>query len=223
MSTLKGTTMHPRCRPIGACWDLLEWFQLFSTSQNTSRIQFQTFLKKKNLIFWFPCCSTREDLSVDVSLTHVGLILTKLRWFQLFVKSQNSNFELFWKKNQIFGFPWCSIREDLSIDVSITNVGLILTMLRWFQHFVKSQNSSFELFWKKSNFWVSMLYYSWRPFHWCINYKCRTDIDEAKVISAFRQKSKFEFQTFLRKKIQFLGFHGVVLVKTFPLMYQLPM
>ena len=23
------------------------------------------FLEKKNQIFWFPCCSTREDLSVD--------------------------------------------------------------------------------------------------------------------------------------------------------------
>ena len=158
------------------------------------------FFEKKNQIFWFPCCSTREDLSVDVSLTNVGLILTKLRWFQLFVKSQNSNFELFWKKVNFFLFPCCSTRKDLSIDVSITNVGLILTKLRWFQHFVKSQNSNFELFWKKSNFWVSMLYYSWRPFHWCINYKCRTDIDEAKVISAFRQKSKFEFRTFLRKK-----------------------
>ena len=33
------------------------------------------------------------------------------------------------KKNQNFGFPWCSTREDLSIDVSITNVGLILTKL----------------------------------------------------------------------------------------------
>ena len=151
MSTLKGTTMHPRCRQIGACWDLLEcWFQLFNTSQNTSRIRFQTLLKK-NQIFWFPWCSTREDLSIDVSITNVGLILTKLRWFQLFVKSQNSNFELFWKKNQIFGFPWCSICEDHSIDVSITNVGLILTKLRWFQLFVKSQNSNFELFWKKKN------------------------------------------------------------------------
>ena len=157
MSTLKGTTMHPRCRHIGACWDPLEWFQLFSTSQNKSRIQFQTFLKK-NQIFWFPCCSTREDLSVDVSITNVGLILTKLRWFQLFVKSQNSNFELFWKKNQIFGFPWCSIREDHSIDVSITNVGLILTKLRWFQLFVKSQNSNFELFWKKNQIF---------GFPWC--------------------------------------------------------
>ena len=151
MSTLKGTTMHPRCRQIGACWDLLEcWFQLFNTSQNTSRIQFQTFLKKKkNQIFWFPWCSTREYLSVDVSITNVGLILTKLRWFQLFVKSQNSNFELFWKKYQIFGFPWCSTREDHSIDVSITNLGLILTKLWWFQLFSTSQNSNFDLFWKK--------------------------------------------------------------------------
>ena len=127
MSTLKGTTMHPRCRHIGACWDLLEWFQLF----NTSQIQFRTFLKK-NQISCFSWCSTREYLSVDVSITNVGLMLTKLRWFRLVVKSQNSNFELFRKKNQIFGFPWCSTREDLPIDVSITNVGLILTKLGWF-------------------------------------------------------------------------------------------
>ena len=51
MSTLTGTTMHPRCRHIGACWDLLKWFKLFSTSQNTSRIQFRTFLKKKIKFF----------------------------------------------------------------------------------------------------------------------------------------------------------------------------
>ena len=30
-------------------------------------------------------------------------------------------FRTFLKKNPIFGFPWCSTREDLSIDVSITN------------------------------------------------------------------------------------------------------
>ena len=176
MSTLKGTTMHPRCRHIGACWDLLEWFQLFNTSQNTSRIQFRTFLKK-NQIFWFPCCSTREDLSIDISITNVGLILTKPGRFR-FSAYGNSGYgqnsiSLISLKFHISGFPWCSSREDLSIDVSITNVGLILTKLRWFQLFVKSQNSNFELFWKK--------------------------------------------------KIKFLGFHGVVLVKTFPLMYQLLM
>ena len=115
------------------------------------------FLKNFH-ISGFPWCSTRKDLSIDVSITNVGLILTKLRWFQLFVKSQNSNFELFWKKNPIFGFPWCSTRENFSIDVSITNVGLILTKLRWFQLFVKSQISNFELFWKKNQIF---------GFPWC--------------------------------------------------------
>ena len=166
MSTLKGTTMHPRCRHVGACWDLLEWFQLFSTSQNTSRIQFRTLLKKKIIFFWFPCCSTREDLSVDVSITYVGLILTKLAraiFFSAFGNSgygQNSisSISNFLKNFHISGFPWCSTREDLSIDVSITNVGLILTKLRWFQLFIKNQNSNFELFWKKNtNFGVSMV------------------------------------------------------------------
>ena len=180
MSTLKGTTMHPRCRHIGACWDLLEWFQLFSTSQNTSQIQFRTFLKKNQInFFWFAWCSSREDLTVDVSITYVGLILTKPgRFFSRHTKTrgtdriQFSQFRTFLKNFHISGFPWCSTREDLSIDVSITNVGLRLTKLRWFQLFVKSQNSNFELFWKK---------------------------------------------------IYFLGSHAVVLVKTFPLMYQLLM
>ena len=94
MSTLEGTTMHPRCRHIGACWDLLEWFHLFGTSQNisqnsisnlkrknTSRHSISIFFFFFNQIFMFPCCSTREDLSIDVSITNVGLILTKLRWF----------------------------------------------------------------------------------------------------------------------------------------------
>ena len=139
---------------VGLILTKLRLFQLFVKRQISN---FELFWKKLQ-IFGFPWCSTREDHYIDVWITNVGLILTKLRWFQLFAKSQNSNFELFWKKNQIFGFPWCSTREDLSIDVSITNVGLILTKLRWFQLFAKSQKSNFELFWrKKSNFWVSMV------------------------------------------------------------------
>ena len=39
--------------------------------------QFRPFLKE-NQIFWVSCCSTREDLSIDVSITTVRLILTKL-------------------------------------------------------------------------------------------------------------------------------------------------
>ena len=57
------------------------------------------------MIFMFACCSTCEDLSIDVSITIVGLILKKLRLFQLFVISQNSNFELFLKKS----FFWVSM------------------------------------------------------------------------------------------------------------------
>ena len=164
MSTLKGTTMHPQCRHIGACQDLLEsWFKLFSTSQNTSQIQFRT-LKEIYQIFWFPCCSTREELFIDIQKffgSHV-VVLVKNFSFSAFGNSgygQNSILSIsnFLKNFHIFGFPWCSTREDLSIDVLNTNVGMILTKLRWFQLFVKSQNSNFELFWKKSNFWVSMV------------------------------------------------------------------
>ena len=88
--------------------------------------------------------ATREDLSIDISITNVGLILTKLWWFQLVNTSWNS----FWKfkKIQIFVFPWCSTRKDLSIDVSFTNVGLILTKLRWFQIFSTIQNSISNFF-----------------------------------------------------------------------------
>ena len=143
--------MHPRCRHIDAYRDLFEWFQLYNTSRNKSQIQFQT-LKRKNQIFWFPCCSTREDLSIDVSITYVGLILTKpgrlffsAYWNSGYGQNSISSISNFLKKIHISGFPWCSTREDHSIDVSITNVGLMLTKLRWFQLFVKSQNSNFEL------------------------------------------------------------------------------
>ena len=149
MSTLEGTMMHPRYRHMGACWDLLEWFQLFSTSQNSISIFFKSnYYVSMFQYSWRPfhwCIKYQCRADIDEAKE-----ISALR--------QNSNFELFWKKNHInFGFPCCSTREDLSIDVSITNVGLILTKLRWFQLFVKSQNSNFKLFWKNSNFLVSML------------------------------------------------------------------
>ena len=106
-------------------------WMLISAHQHKSN-SISNFFEKKNQIFGFLWCSTREDLSIDVSITNVGLILTKLRWFQLFVKKSKFEFRTFLRINQIFGFSWCSTREDLSIDVSITNVGLILTKLRGF-------------------------------------------------------------------------------------------
>ena len=38
--------------------------------------------------FGFPCFSTSGNLSIDVSITNVELILTKPRWFQLFIKNK---------------------------------------------------------------------------------------------------------------------------------------
>ena len=55
--------------------------------------------------------------------------IDEVKWFQYFSTSQNSNFHISLKENQFSGFPYCSTREDLSIEVSITTVGLILTKL----------------------------------------------------------------------------------------------
>ena len=147
-SILEDLSIDVSIANVGLILTKLRWFQLFVKS----KIRISNFFEKKIQNLGFPSCSTREDLSIDVSITNVGLILTKLRWFQHFSTSQNSNFEPFWKKNQILGFPCCGTREDLSIDVSITNVGLILTKLRLFQLFSTSQNSNFKLFWKKFKF-----------------------------------------------------------------------
>ena len=212
----------------------LRWF-LFSAFGNSGYGQnsissISNFLKFFH-IFGFPWCSTRKDLSIDVLITNVGLILTKLRWFQLFIKSQNSNFELFWKKNQIFGFPWCSIREDLFIDVSITYVGLILKKLRWFlfSAFGNSgygQNSIASI----SNFLKIFHIFG---FPWC---STREDLSIDVLITnvgliltklrwfkLFIKSQNSNFELFLNKKNLIFGFHGVVLVNTFPFMYKLLM
>ena len=155
---------------------------MISALWHKSKFNFKFFLNIIQ-IFRFPCCSTHEDLSIDVSITNVWLILTKPRRF-LFSGyghsgyGQNSNstiLNFFEKKNQIFGFPCCNTREDLSIDVSITNVGLILTKPWWF------------------------------------------------LFSGFRHNSISTIKNFFYFFLNFLGVHNVVLVKTFPLMYQLLM
>ena len=73
------------------------------------------FFEKKNQIVWFPCCSTREDLSIDVSITNVGLILTK---------------------------PW---RAIFFLGIQKLRVGTEFNFV------------NFELFENISHFWVSMV------------------------------------------------------------------
>ena len=134
MSTLKGTTMHPRCRHIGETYLNVD----FSSSAQV-KFNFELFKKKIKFLVSRIVASTREDLSVDISITNVGLILTKPGRFCFsaygnsgFGQNSISSISNFLKNFHIFGFPWCSTREDLSIDVSITNVGLILTKLWWY-------------------------------------------------------------------------------------------
>ena len=145
---------------------------MISALRQKSKFEFRTFLEK-NQILGFPWCSTREGLSIDVSITNVGTDIDEAIVISAVRRKSKFEFQTFLeKKNQILEFLSCSTREDISIDVSVTNVRLILTKLWWFQLFVESQNSNFELFGKKIKFW---------------------------------------------------GSHAVVLVKTFPLMYQLLM
>ena len=65
--------MHPPCRHIV---HVETYLNVDCSSSAQIKIQFRTFLKRIQ-IFGFPCCSTCEDLSIDVSITNVGLILTK--------------------------------------------------------------------------------------------------------------------------------------------------
>ena len=100
--------------------------ELRHNSKYMSKFNFDLF-KRKIIFLGFPCCSTHEDLPIDVAINYycslVGLILTELGWFQHFGTSQNTHqiqFWLFRKENQIFGFPCSSTHEDLPIDLSIT-------------------------------------------------------------------------------------------------------
>ena len=53
--------------------------KVISALRHKSKFEFQTFLIFFFQIFGFQCCSTRKDLSIDTSITNLGLILTKLR------------------------------------------------------------------------------------------------------------------------------------------------
>ena len=82
-------------------------------------------------------------------------------------------------------FPCCSTREDLFIDVSSCNNHQRRTDIDESKENSALRHKSklnFKLYWKKFGFPFCGSY-SWRPFHWCINYYYRTDIDEAMVIS----------------------------------------
>ena len=88
-------------------------------------------------------------------------------------------------------------------DVVLKNEGSMMQTCRNINVLVVNT----DIFWKKNQIFVfpCCSTYSWRPFHWCINYYCRTDIDEARVISAVRHEylSQNSFPPFLKGKSNF--------------------
>ena len=92
--------------PMSTCRCMLRPTWMISALQHKSKYKSKSisnFFEKKKIFFWFPCCSTREDLSVDVSITYVGLILTKLARAISFSRHSETRgtdriqFRTFWK------------------------------------------------------------------------------------------------------------------------------
>ena len=102
MLTIEGTTMHSWCR-----------------------------IKDES-----PMVQTCRSIDVETYLNVYGHHDSNNQYAQHKLKiayktwQQKHSDKHFWRKK--IGYPWCSTLEDISIDVSITNVGLILTKLRWF-------------------------------------------------------------------------------------------
>ena len=102
--------------PMSTCRCMLRPTWMISAFQHKSKYKSNSisyfFEKKKIIFFWFPCCSTRKDLSVDVSITHVGLILTKPGRFFFSRHSETRGtdriqfrqFRTFWKIFTFLGF-----------------------------------------------------------------------------------------------------------------------
>ena len=82
----------------------------------------------------------RDDHASPMSLYRFML---KPTWTIFSALWHKSKFNLNFKKIKFLGFHIVvGTRKDLSIDVSITNVGLTLTKLRWFQLFGTIRNTS---------------------------------------------------------------------------------
>ena len=184
---------------------------LSSSAQVKIQVEFnfELFWKKKS---WFSCCSTREDLSVDVSITYVGLILTKPGRFRFsaygnsgYGQNSISSISNFLKIFTFLGFHGVLLVKTIPLmhQLLMSNEGLILTKLRWFQVF--RQNSNFELSWKNKNKSFG--------FPWC---STREDLSIDVLITNvgliltklrwFQLFVKSQNSNFNKKKNQFFGF-----------------
>ena len=126
----------------------LQWWSFWSTFHFVNIIRFMeiffqiTKIKniyiflgifKKNKNFGFPYCSSCEDLSIYVAINYYCRTdIDEARVISALQHKSKFNLDVSWKENQDFEYLCCSTHEDLSIDESITTVGLILTKLRRF-------------------------------------------------------------------------------------------
>ena len=101
-------------------------FQFISTSQNS----ISNFFEENSKFWGFRAVVLVKTFYIDLSMTYVGQNIDKAKVISALKHNSKFNFELF--VILIFRLPWCSTREDISIDISITNVGLILQKLWWF-------------------------------------------------------------------------------------------
>ena len=118
----------------------------FSSSAQV-KFNFKLFFLIKFLGF-HAVASICENLSNHLPITTVGLILTKLWWFQHFGTSQNSIWTFFEKKIKFWGFYAVAQVKTFPLMYQLgTNVGVILKKLGWF--FFSRGTDRQTGFWKK--------------------------------------------------------------------------
>ena len=79
--------------------------------------------QKVNQIFWFTCCITGEDLSIDASITTVRLILANVMWFLFSGYGQTDRHD--------FGIPiWKHVSTQKNSTQS-SKLGVMLPIAIW--------------------------------------------------------------------------------------------
>ena len=205
MSTLKakGTTMHPRCRHIGVCWDLLEWFQLFRTSQNPGQIHLHIRCHQPagdSGHDWTACLTLvwRLEMEWTNQCNYIGENEKSDSCLASHEKSRSFIWRLLWHAIQP-GSKYKSKSISNFFEKKIKFFGFHVVVL------VKTFPLTYQLLMK--------------DWYW------RSQGDFFLGIQKLDVQTEFNFVNFelFKKNFTFLGLHGVVLVKTILLMYQLLM
>ena len=110
-------------------------------------------------------------------------------------------FHLLWNlnKNQISRFPCCSFCVIQLMYHLFFHLGSILNYNKQFSTSKNTSQNLIPTFSWKEMFWVFMLKYFWKPFHYVSFTTVRLILNKLGVISALQNKSKFNFDLFWNK------------------------